>query len=327
MYFLPRIVLIANVKKIPNKGYAKHMSSFDITKRITNMLLARAIRSNGYDLTVYNNLSDFIKNIDIHKSDLIFPFHYGVGSKIRQSYVQTICEIQNIKYIGGDAYAQTIGNDKALSKEICRYFGIQTPACKIMFDADYPPDLSTLEMPVIVKPQFEGDSIGISDSNVLFRYEDVFPFAKRLLKDLRQPVLIEEYLKGKEVSISIIGYKRNIKQIELIEYANKNSYVSSYRDKKFKLNFNKHRDISELLDEEMKEKVTNLFHSLDKLEFVRLDFIYTNNTFYNIEITVDADLSPFSSTYLAFKNKLSYREFIGLLISNCLERYKSIEEN
>lgn len=325
LHFPDRIVLIANVKKIPDKGYAKHMSSFDITKRISNKLLARAIKKNGYELVEYSDINNFIKNIEQHKNDLVFPYHFGVASKIRQSYVQTICETQNIKYIGGDAYSQTIGNDKALSKEICRYSEITTPTFKILFDKNYPPDISVLNFPVIVKPQFEGDSIGISDANVFFSETEVLPFAIKLQGDLNQPILIEEYIEGKELSICLIGYKRTIKKMYIVENINKKSLVSSYNDKKFKLTFEKYRDAKELLTGDIVNKITNLFHSLDKLEFVRLDFIFKNDTFYNIELTVDTDLSPYSCMYIAVKKEMSYTEFIGLLISNCLERYKHIE--
>lgn len=327
LHYPKKIVLVSNVKKIPDKGYSKYMSTLDITKRLTNKLLARAIKKNGYELVEYHDLNDLIKNIDSHSDDLIFPYYFGVASKIRQSYIQTICESKKLKYVGADAYAQTIGNDKALSKEICRYADIQCPAFKILFDSQYPPDITVLNLPLIVKPQFEGDSIGISDDNVFDSYERVLPFADKLLQDLKQPMLIEEYITGREISICLIGYKRQIKKMSILENISKKSLVSSYKDKKFKLNLHKHRVANELLDKDILSRVTNLFHSLDKLEFIRLDFIYRNGTFYNIELTADPDLSPFSCTYLGFKETMSYTEFIGLLISNCLERYAIVSEN
>lgn len=328
MLFSPaRVVLIANVKKIPDEGYAKHMSSLDFTKRLTNKLLARAIRKNGYQVVEYNEISEFLKNIDTHKKDLIFPYHFGIASKIRQSYVQTICESQNLKYVGGDAYCQTIGNDKALSKEICRYSGIKTPLFKILFDKNHPPDVSVLELPVIVKPQFEGDSIGISDKNVFFSYDDILPFAIQLLSDLKHPILIEEYIRGTELSICMVGYQREIKKIAMLENVNEKSLVSSYNDKKFKIGFQKYKEAGHLLNEEIISQVTNLFHSLDKLEFIRLDFIYQNDLFYNIELTMDPNLSPYSCMYTAFKKDMHYTAFIGMLISNCIERYNSTGQN
>jgi len=321
-YSPDRIVLVANVKKIPDKRYAKYMSSFDFTKRITNRLLAHAIKRNRFKLIEYDDLNSFIKNLDAHKNDLIFPYYFGVGSKIRQSYIQTICESQNIKYIGGDAYSQTIGNDKALSKEICRYAGITTPPFKILFDENYLPDISVLKPPLIVKPQFEGDSIGISDANVFYSHDKVIPMAIKLLRDLQLPVMIEEYIKGKEVSIIIIGYKRQIKKIGIVENTKRKSLVSSYADKKFRFSsFYRYKCIPELLDQDLVTRVTDLFHSLDKLEFIRLDFIVQNDTFYNIELTVDPDLSPYSCLYASFGKEATYAEFIGMLISNCIERY------
>lgn len=319
-----RIVLVANTKKPPNVGYKKHMSSFDLAMFVTNKLLARAIKNTGNELVSYNNIDDFIKNIHSHKSDLVFPYYHGIASRNRESYVQAICEIYNIKYLGGDAYVQIITNDKVLSKDICRYSGIMSPTSKVLFDKDYPPDILSLNPPLIVKPQFEGDSIGISDANFFNSHNGVLDFATNLLNDLQQPILIEEFIEGKEVSVCLIGYKREIKKIRVVEFLN-NGTLFNYRDKKFKFKLKKYRNADNLLNEEMRGKIINLFHSLDKMEFMRIDFIYKNDTFYHIELTADPALAPTSAMYWAFKHEMSYTQYIGFLISNCQERYKLIE--
>ena len=320
-----RIVLVANIKKAPNSGYKKHMSSLDFSKHITNILIGKAIKKSGYELTKYSNIEDFVKNIDSHKNDLVFPYNHGIASKIRQSYVQTICESYNIKYLGADAYSQTITNDKALSKEICRHSGIFTPNCKIFFDENYPPDITSLKLPIIIKPQFEADSIGISDANVFYSYDGILSFATNLFDDLKQPIIIEEFIEGRELSISLIGYKRKIKQIGTLEYIKGESLVSSYKDKKFNIR-QQYKEANNLINDELLNKVTNLFHSLDKIEFMRQDFIYKNEIFYNVELTADPSLAPRGCMYLSLKQEMKYEQFIEFLILNCLERYKAIGE-
>lgn len=316
------IVLVANIKKIPANGYSKHMSRLDITKRFTNWFLGRAIRKNGYKLVVYDNLVDFTDNLNKHQNDLIFPYYFGVGSRIRQSYVQSICESRGIKFIGPDAYSQTIGNDKALSKEICRYAGINSPLSKSLFDPNYPPDISVLRPPLIVKPQFEGDSIGISSENVFNSTNGVLEFAAKLHRDLDQPIMIEEYLTGREISLCLIGFKRNIKKMAALEDTTLQNTLHSYNTKKFRLHFDRFRDVTALFDNDMLAKITSLFQTLDKLEYIRLDFMYNDGKFQMIELTADPDLSPYSYMYNAFKKEMNYAEFVGYLISNSIERYK-----
>jgi len=320
-----RVILVANIKKIPNKGYSKHMSAFDIGKTLTNRLLARAIKKNGYDLVVYNNLRDFGSNISKHKNDIVFPYYFGVASKSRESLVQAICESQGIRYVGADAYSQTITSDKALSKEICRYANIETPPFKILFDNNFPPDISCLRPPLIVKPQFEGESIGISNKNVFSSHDGVISLSQSLLTDLQQSIIIEEFIEGREVSVCLVGYKRLIKMMSIIEDTTHVAKVKTYNAKKFGIHFDRFRYPNELFGKEMKDNLASLFQSLDKLEYARLDFIYSNGKFYNIEITAGPDLSPYSFMYGAFKNEMSYVDFIGMLISNCLERYSMIE--
>lgn len=318
------VVLVANVKKIPLNGYYKYMSKLDITKRFTNWFLARAIRKNGYKLVVYDNLIDFTDNLNKHQNDLVFPYYFGVGSRSRQSYVQNLCESRGIKFIGPDAYSQTIGNDKALSKEICRYAGIDSPLSKSLFDPDYPPDISVLKTPLIVKPQFEGDSIGISSQNVFKSTDGVLEFAKKLYTELAQPIIIEECIPGREISLCLIGFKRNIKKMAALEDKTLENTLHSYYTKKFRLHFNRFRDSTALFDRDMVAKITSLFQALDKLEYIRLDFMYNEGKFKMIELTADPDLSPYSYMYNAFKKEMSYADFVGYLISNSIERYKSI---
>jgi D-alanine-D-alanine ligase len=318
------IVFVANERKHPPKGYNKHMSTFALNKYFTNRFILKAIRSSGFKVIHYRSLTTFEKNIHLHKDDLVFPYYHGVASKIRQSYVQTICEIHNIQFVGPDAYAHTICNDKMLSKDICRHFGILSPTSKSFFNPIYLPDITTLKPPLIVKPQFEADSIGISKSNVFHSHAGVLELAEELNVELGQPILIEEYIEGKELSLSIIGYGTHIKELDMVEYVKKDGVY----DYKRKMTVpQKYKNANYLLNDNVVSKVSELFSSLDKIEYLRMDFIFKEGKLYNIELTADPTLSPKSSFFLAFKKKYDYSEFINLIIDNCLERYRHNELN
>ncbi|MBI9056090.1 MAG: hypothetical protein JEY96_19875 [Bacteroidales bacterium] len=315
-----RIILIANIKNAPNKGYSRHMSQFNFGKKITNELLANAIKKSGFKLIVYSTLKEFLNNISYHKNDLIFPYYHGVGSKFRQSYVQSICESYNLKYIGADAYAMTVANDKVLSKDLCRKIGIKSPSCKIFYSDSFPIDIELLKLPLIVKPQFEGDSIGISKKGIFDRYENALKYAKKLNQELNQPILIEEFLKGKEISACLIGHKETLKKINLVELVKRDSSVYSYKSKKTP---HVYRNVNSLLSNDLYNKIHQVFSILDKVEFMRIDFIF-NGEFRMIELTPDPSLSPLSCIFNSIHGELRYEEFIGYLIENCIERYNSL---
>ena len=273
----------------------------------------------------YAEIHQFMDNISNHKEDLVFPYYFGVGAKMRQTQVQTVCENYGIKYVGSDSYARAITTDKVLAKELCRTAGIPTPNCKTLFTEDILPDLSPLKFPVIVKPRFEGDSIGIDKKSVCNNIEDALERGLNLFRDLRVPIIIEEFIAGREMSVCVVGHFNTVKKIGFIEYL-KDSPVYGYADKRHKIKLNKYIDATPIFHEEMVKKISLLFTSLDKLEFSRFDFILQNRTFYNIEITTDPTLSKLSGMYWPFKNQnMSFKDFVGFLIANCLERYSLVE--
>jgi len=107
----------------------------------------------------------------------------------------------------------------------------------------------------------------------------------------------------------------------------KKGVVKSYNDKYLKFGSTKFENVDYLLNNQLKEQCISLFHSLDKAEFLRIDFIRNDETYYNIEVTVSPTLSPMSCMYAPFKQQMTFNKFIGLLISNCKERYLEIENS
>jgi len=57
--------------------------------------------------------------------------------------------------------------------------------------------------PVVIKPNFEGGSIGIFNKNLVDCYEDAICIGKELLLSYC-PLLAEEYVEGEEISYCIV---------------------------------------------------------------------------------------------------------------------------
>ena len=317
------IVLVSNFKKAPSDTYKKYMSDNKLLTTMTNWGLEWALKRNGYSVITYTDFFKFVRNIENHRNDIVFPYFSGVQSRNRQSYVQSLCEYYNMLYVGGDTYSQTLANDKVLSKQLCDEAGIATPNCKILFNKNYLPDIFALELPLIVKPQFEGESVGISKAGVFNSYEGVLPYAIQLLEDLGQSIIIETFIEGKEASVAVIGYKDEIKSMGLVMYKKELGKVTDYSSKRTRLPSSVLAN--ELLTPERTSKFIRLFALLDKIEYARFDFIVKDGVFYNIEITAAPGLSPVSYMYSALKDQMSYIEFIGLLVANCKERALSTQ--
>lgn len=84
-----------------------------------------------------------------------------------------------------------------------------------------------INLPVIVKPNSEGSSLGIDEHSLCFSYEDAKAKSISLLNQYK-PILVEEYIQGYEITVWIIGNKGNYELVQpLIISANGNYYFES----------------------------------------------------------------------------------------------------
>ena len=93
--------------------------------------------------------------------DLVFNIAEGVSGRNREAEVPALCELMGIPYTGSDAATLSIALDKALSKRVLRQHGILTPEFQVM-ETGRERLSPKLKFPLIVKPNQEGSSKGVS---------------------------------------------------------------------------------------------------------------------------------------------------------------------
>lgn len=286
------------------------------------------------NVVVYDNPELFLENIALHKKDIVFPYWHGEKSRNKQALISSICETYKIVYLGGDTYTNIVCCDKIISKDICRLANIKTPKHIIVDSIITDIDLSLLKYPLIIKPIYEGTSIGITQDNLIFKENkiQIIKITNELHENLNQPIIIEEFIGGKEVSISIIGWKKNIKTWGAVErylatdssYFNNNVY--SFDDKlKDDIEL---KNIKHMISAAVMAKLFNLFNWLDKVEYIRIDGKLIDDTFYCFELSHDMDLDPQGAFFTSFGyDGYDFQSVLELLINNCLERYNNLHPN
>lgn len=271
----------------------------------------------------YEQPSEFIDNISKHKDDVVISAIWsGTKSRNRKSLIAAICEAYNIKYIGADTYAQSICQDKQLSKVLLESTCIKAPR-GVLFSPDnlnYS-NLKLLNFPIIVKPNLEGSSIGISDNSIADNMESAIQIIEKIVNTFPS-VLAEEYIPGREISICCAG-KKTVDLIEAVELQlDGNNYfekqIWGYESKKG----GKYKVTRKVVTEEIPQTVLNdakkIYQSLGKIDYMRIDGRLYNNQFYLIEFTPDCSLHPDCFMYEAFKhNGYSYNEMIAALVNLC----------
>ena len=135
----------------------------------------------------------------------------------REAHVPAICEFYGIPYSGSDPFTLSLCLDKARAKETLAFHGIPTARFVVVRDAaDTARVPKTLQFPVFVKPIHEGSSKGITERNFCRTAAELQSQVAFLLENYDQPVLVEEYLPGKEFTCAVLGNGKTAKVLPIV---------------------------------------------------------------------------------------------------------------
>ena len=149
---------------------------------------------------------DFPERLREARPDIVFNIAEGFHGVNREAHVPAICEFFGIPYSGSDPFTLSLCLDKARTKETLTFHGIPTPKFTVVERIE---DLEALarsvSLPLFVKPLHEGSSKGITDSNLCWDRAHLLRQTEFLLENYDQPVIVEEYLPGKEFTCAVFG--------------------------------------------------------------------------------------------------------------------------
>ena len=272
----------------------------------------------------YNSPEEFINNIQAHKNDIVISAIWsGVKSRNRKALIASICEAYNIKYIGADTYVQALCQDKQLSKYFCLDTDICVPKGIVISNMSEVYKLKNLEFPVVIKPNLEGSSIGISDNNIADSYEDTLPIIELIINE-HAPILVEEYIPGVEVAACCVGTNNKMDLFEIVKLNldgddYQNHRIWGYESKKGGNCIVTRDVITSKVDDSIKTAIKKLYWSLGKVDYMRIDGRIYNNHFYLIELTPDCSLHPDCFMMAAFKhNEMTYTDMIEMLLHTAI---------
>ena len=140
--------------------------------------------------------------------DLVFNLSESFADDDTADYkIAAFLELLGKKYTGSGTHGLMLAQDKAVAKKIFAFHGIHTPTFAKSFRGrlDFSHDL---EFPVIVKPAREDGSIGIEFSAVVNSIRELMERMDWLHANFDSPVLIEEYIEGREMYVGVLGNEK-----------------------------------------------------------------------------------------------------------------------
>ncbi|QEL16152.1 D-alanine--D-alanine ligase family protein [Limnoglobus roseus] len=184
---------------------------------VTIHAIADVLTSLGHSVSLLHDGRPLLETLLRNKPDFVFNFAEGTGvGRSREARVPAVCEMLDIPYTGSDPLALAVALDKGLTRRIVQTADVVVPkGLTLKFDAapydgdfsEFPAMLeaSELPLPVIAKPTFEGSSKGVRNRCLIRTPEEFGPTVMKLWEDYRQPVLVEEFIAGTEVTVGVLG--------------------------------------------------------------------------------------------------------------------------
>ncbi len=149
------------------------------------------------------------------RPDIVFNIAEGVSGPCREGYVPSILEHLKIPYTASDPLTLNICLDKSRTKEILAYYGLPTSRFRVVSDHNF--SFNSLHYPLMVKPLYEGSSIGIRNESLVRTRQEMRERVSWLLSEYGEPALVEEFLPGREFTAAILGNGSGARVLPIVE--------------------------------------------------------------------------------------------------------------
>jgi D-alanine-D-alanine ligase len=287
-------------------------------------LIAASLEAEGHTVVMLGGGREFLDNILHEKLDFIFNIAEGRGNyRSREAQVPSILEMLDIPYSGSDPQCLTICLDKPLTKKLVASARVRTPKWHVINARRelYQIDGCDFPSPAIVKLTYEGSSKGIHLTSVVEDSKQAIEVIESLLEKYHQPVMIEEFITGDEVTIGITGNSppKVLGMMRILPKRMDGYFVYSLEVKRNYLDLVEYECPAHLdskVLQNLEASGLNAFRALGCRDFARLDFrVSPEGVPYFLEIN-HSDL-----VIMARALGWTHKELIAGVLNAALERY------
>lgn len=167
--------------------------------------IASALSTLGYTVDRIGHARELVNRLAVgDRWPLVFNICEGLRGAGREAQVPCILDVYQIPYTFSDPLTLCICLDKGVAKSIVRTAGVMTPNFAVVRNLRDLPGIS-MTYPAFAKPLSEGTGKGISPASCVHSYDELCLICEKLLVQFKQPVLVEEYLPGREFTVGIVG--------------------------------------------------------------------------------------------------------------------------
>ena len=290
--------------------------------------VASALEKGGHNvriidgnINVIEQLQDFMPRVvQGEQSGMVFNMAYGLQGVSRYTHIPSLLEMLGIPYVGSSPAGHGIALDKVTTKVMIQAAGLPTSPYWVFYDANQIPD--DLPYPAITKPKMEAVSLGIE---VVHNKADLENLIAKLVKEFHQPILVEQFIPGREFAIGLLGNKDpEIFPLLEIDLAGDPNAIQSLEDK---LKKPKSKICPSIIDENLANELRRLTKEAAKVlgiyDFCRVDYRLDNEgNLYILELNSMASLVVTGSYVQAAKVAgYTFEAMVNRMLDVAVERY------
>lgn len=303
--------------------------------------IAHALQESGHEVRLHgvrDDLEYLVKDLTDWKPDLVFNGAEAYrGDESLEYLLPGLLEAEGFRYTGAPPLALQVTRNKAISKKVLAYFGIQVPgfvSYRLRESVDQPPPL---RFPLIVKPLQADASAGIAQASIV---QDVDSLTERVAfihERFGQGAIAEEFVDGRELYVSLVGNDDGLEILPITEMVFDKrrtrpeeriatqfaKWDESYRERKGIRNVFA-RPLARAVRDRIVETCRTAYRALWLRDYARLDLRVTEDGGVWV---LEANANPFISyghdmANAAAKAGMEYFAFIDRIVTTALHRYE-----
>lgn len=292
-------------KDIKDKYFSKEHALVDNQTDEIVKYMQSLFKRRGYKVQIISVQPNDLSALKKIKADFVFNL---VDSKALEVKIAKILNRLKLPYSGSSFAAIKTSNNKIRSKHLFQVNNLPTPKFSVIkvkerLSKKYLP----AKYPLIIKPAFEHCSIGITDASIASSYRMLKKIVTKLKKLYHQNLLIEEFIPGKELQVTVLEANNQTLALPIAEIAFINKHKNKWNiygfDEKWSKNLPVYKSchfvappkrLNSDLDAQIKRDAIRAFYVLGFRDYARFDLRYNPkiHQWYFLEANANAGFDP-----------------------------------
>lgn len=309
----------------------------DHPDRANVMAFIDVVNSLGYKCSYFGGIDQLIqlyqKHVKVNHENIYIILGAGLSQPYMHLQAPVLCDLLGLNYSDSTPFTVALMRNKYFSKETVKSLKYKVPD-GILIDryTDKQKAISKIKQyPVIVKPNSEGSSVGITDDSVIFSENDLLTKVCNLSTQFEE-VLVEQYITGADSTVLIFGNPGNYEMVEALVYQTGGSLNQSkaIRSLTNKASHGSDRFLMEYyypaeIVQHIKDESIHIFEHFGARDRARIDYRITDKgDIYFLEINADPSISPAADAgAIGQYQNIGFDGVVSAYIQAVLKRYST----